>query len=88
MEIKDKKEIKPISPPTPNKIENQILFDTQPQFNQIYINDLTKLIKTNLTIPTHIPRKFIDCLYLYWDGTTTYELYIYINNSWKKTALS
>lgn len=70
------------------KSENkEIIFETQELFNQSYINDLTKLIKTNSTVPTHIPRKFIDCFHLYYDGTTTYELYIYINNSWKKCVL-
>lgn len=74
-----------------NKIETKnepIRFDTQEIFNQEYINDLTKLLKTNLIVPTHTPKKFIDCFYLYWDGSTTYELYIYINNSWKKTSLA
>ena len=71
------------------KTENKpIMFDTQQMFNQEYINDLTGLLKTNLTIPTHTPRKFIDCFYLYFDGTSTYELYIWINNSWKKVTLS
>jgi len=65
-----------------------IVFSTQEMFNQEYINDLIGLLKTNLTIPTHIPKKFIDCFYLYWDGSTTYELYIYISNSWKKTSLT
>lgn len=65
-----------------------IVFSTQEMFNQEYINDLTGLLKTNLTIPTHTPKKFIDCFYLYWDGSTTYELYIYISNSWKKTSLT
>jgi hypothetical protein len=67
---------------------NNVVFDTQPQFNQQYINDLTRIIKTNTAVPTHTPKKFIDCFYLYWDGSTTYELYIYINNSWKKVTLS
>jgi len=71
------------------KTENKpIMFDTQQMFNQEYINDLTGLLKTNLTIPTHTPRKFIDCFYLYFDGTSIYELYIWINNSWKKVTLS
>ena len=65
-----------------------IKFDNQSEFNQSYINDLRDVIKTNTSIPTHTPKKFIDCIYLYWDGTTTYELYIYINNTWKKVALS
>lgn len=67
---------------------NNVVFDTQSQFNQQYINDLTKIIKTNTTVPTHTPKKFIDCFYLYWDGSTTYELYLYISNSWKKVTLS
>lgn len=65
-----------------------IIFDTQQSFNQVVINDLVKIIKTNSSVPTHIPKKFIDCFYLYFDGTSTYELYIYISNSWKKVTLS
>jgi len=79
------KSIKPESQTTEFK---PIEFDTQQLFNQTYINDLTNLLKTNLSVPTYIPKKFIDCFYLYWDGSTTYELYIYINNSWKKTSLT
>ena len=56
--------------------------------DQPYINDLKFPIKTNRTVPTHTPKKFLDCFYLYWDGSSTYELYIYTNNSWKKTSLS
>lgn len=71
------------------KSENKdIKFDTQELFNQPYINDLTQLLKTHQTIPTHTPKKLIDCFYLYWDGSTTYELYLYINNTWKKVILS
>lgn len=85
MENKNK-EFKPIKLET---TENKpIVFDTQQMFNQEYINDLTGLLKTNSTIPAYIPKKLIDCFYLYWDGSTTYELYIYINNSWKKTSLA
>lgn len=79
------KSIKPESQTTEFK---PIEFDTQQLFNQTYINDLTNLLKTNLSVPTYIPKKFIDCFYIYWDGSTTYELYIYINNSWKKTSLT
>ena len=79
-----------------NKIKQQqvktdfkpITFDTQQSFNQTYINDLTQILKTNTSVPTHTPKKFIDSFYLYWDESTTYELYIYINNTWKKVALS
>jgi hypothetical protein len=56
--------------------------------NQLYLDDLKRVIKTNTSKPTHTPKKFVDCFWLYWDGLTTYELYIYINNSWKKTVLS
>jgi hypothetical protein len=71
------------------KSENkQIIFDSQEMFNQEYINDLMQLLKTNTAVPTHTPRKLIDCIYLYWDGSTTYELYLYINNTWKRVTLS
>lgn len=56
--------------------------------NNRYIKDLSSLLKTNTTIPTHTPKKFIDSFWLYWDESTTYELYIYINNTWKKVVLS
>lgn len=64
-----------------------IVFDTQNMFNQKYINDLIGLLRTNTSLPVNTPKKFLDCFYLYWDGSTTYELYIYINNSWKKITL-
>lgn len=81
MEIK-KIDIKPVK--TDNK---EIVFDTQSLFNQSLINDLTKIIKTNSDTPSYIPKKFIDCFYLYNSGVT-YELYVYIANSWKKVTLS
>lgn len=78
-------EIKPVKLET---TENKpIIFDTQTMFNQEYINDLTQLLKTNSTVPVNTPRKFIDCFYLYKNGAT-YELYLYIDNSWKKVTLS
>lgn len=52
------------------------------------VRDLFSLLKTNTTVPTYKPKKFIDCFYLYWDGSTTYELYLYINNSWKSVTIS
>lgn len=70
-----------------NSENKEIVFDTQEFFNQNFINDLTKIIKTNSAVPSYIPKKFIDCFYLYFDGATTYELYVYINNSWKKCVL-
>jgi hypothetical protein len=63
--------------------------DIQKEFkNERKVDDLLKLLKTNSTIPTHTPKKFVDCFWLYYDGATTYELYVYINNEWKKAALS
>lgn len=75
-------EIKKID--TKNK---EIVFDTQELFNQSLINDLKKIIVTNSATPTHTPKKFLDCFYLYNSGAT-YELYVYIANSWKKVTLS
>jgi len=85
MEIKQNKTIKT---PEDYAKNDEIIFDNQSNFNQIYINDLTKIFKTNTVVPTHIPKKLLDCIYLYWDGATTYKLYLYINNTWKSTNLS
>ena len=43
-----------------------------------YIDDLKKIIPTNTTIPSHTPKKFIDCFWIYNDN-----LYVYINGGWK-----
>ena len=51
--------------------------------NQIYIDDLKNLIKTNTEVPTHTPKKFVDMFYLR-DNSGTNEIYIFINNSWEK----
>lgn len=77
-------EIKPQEVNTPN---NPIIFDTQALFNQVYINDLSRLLKTNSTVPTYIPKKLLSCFYLYKSGAD-YRLYIYIDNSWKYSTLS
>lgn len=55
--------------------------------NQRYINDLKRVLQTHSTIPTHEPKKLLDCIWLYKDGAT-YRLYIYINNEWKYSALT
>lgn len=81
-------EIKQIKQQNDKQEISNIKFDTQENFNDSYIGDLVKILKTNSTVPTYTPKKFLDCFYLYWDGSTTYELYIYINNSWKKTSLT
>ena len=59
-----------------------IVFSTQEMFNQEHINDLTNLLKTNSTIPTFIPKKFIDCFYAQTGGI----LWIYIDNVWVKAS--
>jgi hypothetical protein len=63
---------------------SDIAFDTQPQFNQVFIDDFPKLLKTNYTIPTHTPKKLLDCIYPYFDGESEYSLYVYINKVWKR----
>lgn len=55
--------------------------------NQIYLNDLKGLLKTNESVPTHTPKKLVDCFYLYKTGSS-YYLYIFIDNTWKRTALT
>jgi hypothetical protein len=70
------------------KDEIKIGYNKKELLNDFYIEDLKNLLKTNSTIPTHTPKKFVDCFWLYYDGATTYELYVYINNEWKKAALS
>ena len=55
--------------------------------NQRYLDDLKRVMKTHSTIPTHEPKKLLDCIWLYKDGAT-YRLYIYINNEWKYSALT
>jgi len=72
----------------PKRIEVGISQEQTNNINDVYVRDLFSLLKTNSTVPTHTPKKFIDCFYLYWDGSTTYELYVYINNSWKKVTLA
>ena len=51
--------------------------------NQAYIDDLKKLIKTNTSVPTHTPKKFVDMFYVR-DNSGTTEFYVFINNTWKK----
>ena len=55
--------------------------------NQRYLDDLKRVMKTHSTIPTHEPKKLLDCFWLYKDGDT-YRLYIYIDNTWKYSSLS
>ena len=55
---------------------------------KVSTDSLRDLLKTNSSIPTHTPKTFKDQLWLYFDGSTTYELYIFINNEWKKITLT
>jgi len=71
-----------------DRIEIDISQTQKTSINDLYVRDLFQLLTTNRTVPTHTPKKLIDCFYLYWDGSTTYELYLYINNSWKKVSLT
>lgn len=64
-----------------------IVPETQNEFNQAYIDDLMNIKETYDSVPTYIPKKLLDQIYLYKNGAT-YRLYIYINNEWKYTALS
>lgn len=61
-------------------------------YNEIFqkstIDSLYKLLKLNTTVPTHTPKSFKEQFYLYFDGSTTYELYVYVSGSWKKVTLS
>ena len=48
---------------------------------------LVKMKETNSTVPTYIPKNFLDQMYLYKNGTD-YRLYIYLNNEWKYIDLT
>ena len=80
--------VKQIKQPNTTQEITKISFDTQDFFNEAYINDLTSILKTNLIVPTYTPKKWVDCFYLYFDGTSTYKLYIYISNTWKSVTIS
>jgi len=69
------------------KINVDISQKQKTSINDLYVRDLFKLLATHNTIPTHTPKKLIDCFYLYHSGST-YELYLYISNSWKKVSLT
>lgn len=51
-----------------------------------YINDLKFPFKINTSVPTHTPKKWIDCFWVR-DNAGTMELYIYVGG-WKKATLS
>ena len=59
------------------------LFDkANKNVNSILLNNLRNVLKTNTTIPTYIPKNFLESFYLYTDGTDS-KLYVYINNIWE-----
>jgi hypothetical protein len=51
-----------------------------------YIDDLRFPLKINTSVPTHSPKKWIDCFWVR-DNAGTMELYIYIGG-WKKITTS
>ena len=61
--------------------------EQSPEYLGEIVNDWFKILKTGSAAPTYIPNRFIDCFYLYLNGST-YRLYIYINNEWKYSTLS
>lgn len=64
---------------TKDKTNNFIL----PNTDQQYINDLKYTFKINNSVPTHTPKKFVDCFWVR-DNSVTKELYIYVGGSWKQ----
>jgi len=72
---------KPTSSSSDSNIYNEIFLKSS-------IDSIYKLLKLNTTVPTYIPKSFKEQFYLYYDGATTYKLYVYVANSWKSVTLS
>ena len=53
------------------------------------VDQISGLIKTVTSAPTHIPRKFNEQFVIY-QNSTTYRLYIYdaLNGAWRYVALT
>lgn len=51
--------------------------------NNQYIDDLKYPIKINTSVPTHQPKKFVDCFWVR-DNSGTKELYIFVGGAWEK----
>lgn len=84
-ELNKKNKIKVEKPETINSqelISEDEIVDVRDAFNM-----LIKNIKTQSTVPTYTPRNYKEQFVFYDDGSNQ-RLYIYINNSWKYTALS
>ena len=56
--------------------------DLKTRFNRAY-----QLTPDQSTVPTHTPVNWFEQFYFY-KNSSTYRLYIYINNEWKYIALS
>ena len=48
-----------------------------------YINDLKFPFKINTSVPTHQPKKFVDCFWVR-DNAGTKELYIFVGGTWEQ----
>jgi hypothetical protein len=55
--------------------------------NELYTDDLRRLKKHITEVPTFVPKKFIDQIQFFDDGTDQI-LYLYSNNNWRSDALS
>ncbi len=61
--------------------EIKISEEAQKRNNDLLLNDLRKVKKHITSVPDFTPRKFIDQIQFYDDGTNQ-RLYLYINNNW------
>lgn len=80
---KEKKEFEKVKEEKPAIVlevekKEEELFKTEPR-----IENITGLIKDESSAPTHTPRNFREQIYTYLSGTT-YRLYWYIKDAWKK----
>lgn len=80
-------EIKKIKDNTVKTKISNITYNNQEEFNQVFIDDLIKLKSFITVAPTFIPKKFIEQIQFFYDGTD-YKVYFYINNNWKSIILT
>jgi hypothetical protein len=71
----------------PKKTEAKFSFEEKERIRDLYFDSLKKVMKTNSSTPSHTPKNFLECFYLYKSGST-YRLYIYIDNTWKYINLN
>ena len=62
---------------------NNFILPNLPNTDQQYINDLKYTFRINNSVPTHTPKKFVDCFWVR-DNSGTKELYIYVGGSWEQ----